>query len=141
MKKLFSLILASTIGLATMATATAQVPLKSQYGNVVDTVVDAGTKYLTSGRITGYADVALVSVELDRISGTMGGTVSLEASTNGVRWYPYFVGRDSSYTYAPANAATGDFRFRLERVRDIFFRVKYTGASTMSVKIRSNIVK
>ena len=143
----FAFLLVAGVQTQSKAQANTVVSMVSQYGNTTDTVVNTGTKYLyNSVAIGGFQKVVTVAVHLIEISGTTGGTITVEASLDGTNYYPFYVGRDSStaitnsYTFTPADAATNDFRFSLFDFRERWVRVKYTGTGTMSDKISAKIL-
>ena len=123
-------------------TVNAQTSLKSQYGNTVDTVTNAATKYLTlSQSLAGYYKTLAVSVTVTEISGTTGGTVSLEASLDGTNWYSVYTSMDTSYTFTPADVSTAQsFRFTIPAWADKNVRVKYVGTGTMSAKVSASLI-
>ena len=118
----------------------AQVNLTSVYGNTTDTVTNTATKYLYSGVVNGYQKTAAIQVTLTEISGTTAGTISLEASVDGVNYYSYYGSKDSTYTFSPSDVSSQSFRFILTDVGDLYFRVKYVGSGTMSDKISGKIL-
>lgn len=113
----------------------AQTSLTSVYGNTVDTVTNTGTKYMYTGAIKGFQKVVSIQVSLTEISGTTGGTISLEASLDGTNYYSYFDSKAASYTFTPSDVTSQNFRFQITDVGDVYFRVKYVGTGTMSDKI------
>lgn len=135
MKKLFVILLAVAFTL-TATQAHSQQNLLSQYGSKIDTVSNVlGTKYLTSGKIEGFYKSVTVYIDLTEISGTTGGTISLEVSGNGTTWAPYYNSKDSVYTFTPLDQATNTFRFQVYDWGDLYIRVKYAPTGTMSDKI------
>jgi len=133
MKKLFLFLLVASFAIG----ANAQVgTLKSVYILNSDTVTNTGTKYLyLASPISGYQKAVSVNVNLTKISGTVAGSVTLEASLDGVNYYNAFLGTDSTYSFSPTDVASQSYRFKLNDFRDRFLRVKYTGAGTMSAII------
>ena len=131
MKKFILLIVT---GFLFIAASNAQA-LTSQYGLTVDTVTNTGTKYLTSSKVIGKPTRSILVVSLTEISGTTGGTISLEASMDGSNWYSYYGGKDTSYSFTPTDLAGQSFRFSIPNLEDYYLRVKYVGTGTMSDKI------
>lgn len=113
----------------------AQIDLLSQYGKTVDTVSNTATKYLTSGKIDGMFKSVTVYVDLTEISGTTGGTISIEVSGKGSNYAPFYNSKDTTYTFTAADVTSQSFRFQLYDWGDVYLRVKYTGSGTMSTKI------
>jgi hypothetical protein len=129
------------------AQAGSVVSLVSQYGNTVDTVTNSGTKYLTiPKKIQGYQKLVTIAVNLAEISGTTGGTITVEASLDSSSWYSFYAGRDSAtaitaaHTFTPLDQATNVFRFSLFDVRELWLRIKYGGTGTMSDKVYAKLL-
>jgi hypothetical protein len=140
MKKILILLLSMAFTF-TVTNANAQTSLLSQYGNKIDTASNVlGTKYLTSGKVEKLYRSVTVYVDLTEISGTTGGTISLEVSGNGTTWAPYYNSKDSVYTFTPADQATNSFRFQIYDWGDLYLRVKYTPTGTMSDKITAYFI-
>lgn len=134
MKKLSILLTLVTFAMCSFG----QIDMKSANNNTVDTVANTGTKYMTSQKIGGNIKSLAVAVTLTEISGTTGGTLTLEASLDGVTWYPLYQSYSDTTTFTPADVATQAFRWLIspsEGFGDTFVRVKYTGTGTMSTKI------
>lgn len=123
--------------IASISCVNAQVVnLKSQYGNNVDTVTNTGTKYLTSGVISTTVKNIAVQVDLTEISGTTGGTLTLQYSLDGVTYFS--LAADSTYT--PADVASQTFGWFIKLPAPFkYLRVKYTGTGTMSDKISAKL--
>jgi len=120
--------------------ANAQTVLKSQYGLSVDTVTNAATKYLTLSQTSGsYFKTVSVAVGVTEISGTTGGTVTCEASLDGVVWYDVYntvSNTGATYSFAPSDVTTAQsYRFKINGWGDKYLRVKYVGTGTMAATI------
>lgn len=106
--------------------------------NTIDTVTNTATKYLVTGKLVDKYKAVSVVATVTEISGTTGGTVSLEASWDGTNWYSVYASADSTYTFTPADqTAAQSYRWKLTDFGDAYLRVKYTGTGTMSAKIQA----
>lgn len=139
MKK-FIFFLIATVGMTVASYAQSPVNLKSQYGLTVDTVTSTAAKYLTSPVIRPKYDAISVVLHATEISGTTAGTATLEASHDGVVWYSYYTGKDSTYSYTLTDVATQAYRWTIHTWEDIYLRVKVVGISTPNVKIYADYV-
>jgi hypothetical protein len=140
MKKLLVILLAAALTL-TVSQAHSQIDLVSQYGKKIDTVSNVlGTKYLTSGKFDGLYESVCIYIDITEISGTTGGTLSVEVSGNGTTWAPYYNSKDSVYTFTPADVASQSFRFQLLKFGDGYIRIKFAPTGTMSDKISSYFI-
>ncbi len=146
MKKILFILSFPFLLLATVDKANAQAnpstvtPFKSvTYGNLSDTVTDGGTQYLKivggiKGKIPDLTAVATVT----KITGTAGGTVSLQASVDSVNWYNAItLTADSIWT--PANVSSQSYRWKLSNWRDLHLRLRYKGVGTMQVSVTGNV--
>jgi hypothetical protein len=137
MKKFLFLAISFTIGLASIAQTDS---LKSQYSLTVDTVTNAGTNYLTSVKAKNKVP-ALIVFNAAKISGTVAGTASLEASVDGTTWYSYYGSKDSTYSFTLTNVSAQAYRWELPQLNDLYVRVKVTGSGTMAAKIYATLTK
>lgn len=140
MKKLLFLSLFAAISFVSQAQAT----LKSQYNNSIDTVDNAGTKYLTlATTAAAYYKVASVAVGVTEISGTTAGTITVQASLDGTVWYDVYStisNTGATYSFAPADITTlQTYRFKINSWSDRYLRVKYVGAGTMSAAFTAKV--
>lgn len=131
MKRLFSLLLA----LALVAGASAQSAMTSAAypANTIDTVTNSATKYLVSGKVSQGATVT-VAFTATEISGTTGGTATLQGSLDGAVWYTI----GSAYTLT--DVATQTTSFKVTSACDLYYRVAVTGTGTMSDKIAAKVL-
>lgn len=146
MKKILFLSLFATLCFASQA----QVALKSQYGNAIDTVDNTGTKYLTlqnssltATPITSFYKVASVAVGVTEITGTTAGTITVQASLDNTVWYDVYSSisnTGATYSFAPADVTTLQaYRFRINSWSDRYLRIKYVGAGTMSAAFTAKV--
>lgn len=97
----------------------------------LDTVSNTGTitfSALTTGGVKNYS----IGVVVTKISGTVGGTLSVVYSNDGTNFFTY--AGDSTIT--PANAS-GVYGWQLKDVAAPYIGVRYTGTGTMSASMRA----
>lgn len=135
MKKILFLL---TLFAAFSFAAKSQAPtptLVSQYSATVDTVDNTETLYLSLPSTTlvkGKFKTVLVVFKSQEISGTGGGTATLEVSANGTD-YAAAPGQ-SAYTIVDQTAAQTT-AWKITDWEGAKLRIKVTGAGTMSYKI------
>ena len=131
MKKFLMIAVVSLLGFA----AHSQTSLKSAAypANTLDTVTNTATKYLVSGAIKG-AKTVTVSFTATEISGTTGGTATLQGSLDGSHWYTI----GSAYTLTDVAAQTTSFK--ITDFGDLYLRVAVTGTGTMSDQIQAKFL-
>lgn len=136
MKKLLFLAVLFLIGSATYAQKF-EATLVSALGNAVDTVDNTETVYLTLGTAAsatakGYFKSGVVVFKAQEISGTGGGTATLQVSANGTDYANVPV--DTAYTIVDQTAAQ-TYAWKIEDWYGKTFRIKVTGSGTMSYKV------
>lgn len=104
---------------------------KSANGNQIDTLTNAGTKYLTVSSLDGSFNYCSVSATLTNISGTSAATVTLEHSADRVNFYS--VPTDSVLSLS----GTGTKGLVWSGYRDKALRLKFVGSGTQSTKIQA----
>lgn len=134
MKKLLILILVAALAMVIAPESKAQISMKSQYALTEDTVTNGATKYLTSSVINGYKKVVVVQFIATEISGTTGGTATLQGSLDGSNWYTI----GSAYTLT--DVATQSTSFSITDFGHLYLRVAVTGTGTMSDKIYAKFI-
>lgn len=129
MKQLIIMLLFS----AAMFTATAQVAPKAltttSYGNLLDTVVNAATKVTTAYRVTTFKTGITGQVVVTKISGTVGGSITLQGSMDGTNW-------STIGSAATASDATANYSFNTT-VGWYYYRLSYAGTGTMSASLKA----
>lgn len=141
MKKLQYILLTLCL-LAFVVPAISQVQsLKSDYTLTSDTVVNAGTSYLTSPLIKSDGNVS-VQVVCTKISGTVAGTISLLGSIDGTNYKALTVEEASTAvnTYTATDVASQNFIWRIKGNPVQYYRVSWTGTGTMSASFSSKIL-
>lgn len=132
--------------LLSFGAAQAQQRLFRTYANTTltsDSVVNAGTAYLstTSQLKSGVTSLAIQWVGT-KISGTIAGTVSLLGSVDGVNFKAATVAEASTAipTFTATDVASQTFIWRLAASPYTYYRVSWTGASTMLATQTATII-
>lgn len=136
-----------------VANANAQViplknPLKSTINGIdvyplADTVTNTATAYLTNRvAVTGRGVGVTVEVIVTKISGTVGGTISLLVSNDGTNFKAITTEETATAlaTYTAADAS-GMYSWRLNKVPYRWYRVSWTGTGTMSASFKADVYK
>lgn len=109
-------------------------------GQVLDTVLNATPVYLTSARIGKAYSTLNVVYTATEISGTTSGTATLEASEDGVLWYPIYNSADTSYSFSMTDVATvQNYRWKISNWSDNYVRIKVVGGSTVNFQIKGTV--
>ena len=125
--------------------------LKSSYQLNSDTVVNSATNTLLIKVQGGYQSVSIHAV-VTKISGTAGGTVTLQGSNNGINFVtvstgylenvatgtPFTTGGDATLTVLD-QSVTGKL-FTLIGSPYQYYRLSYTGTGTMSCSLKGYIL-
>lgn len=125
--------------------------LKSSYGLNSDTVVNSATNTLLIAVQQGYESVSIQAV-VTKISGTAGGTVTLQGSNNGINYVtvstgylenvatgtPYTTGGGATLTVL--NQTTTSKLFTLIGSPYKYYRLSYTGTGTMSCSLKGYLL-
>lgn len=127
MKTLFALILGLCISFA----ASAQVLTMTHNG---DTVVNAATKNLDLTLSGSFANVAIQVVVL-KISGTVAGTVTLQASLDGTTFIN--IGAD---VLTNSNQTTNTHFWNVAPSPYLYYRLACVGSGTMSASVRGYVL-
>lgn len=117
--------------------------LYSSYGatSLKDTVTDTATGYLTSTRVAGPGQVT-VQVNVTKISGTVGGTISLQGSLDNSNWKALNTQEtQTALATITATDATNVYHWRLSASPFLYYRVSWTGTGTMSASFTAKLMK
>ncbi len=134
---LFIVALLAFAGVAQAQLVTMYQPLGSQVAS--DTVTNTGTVYLT-GAVNGYKNVTSIVVVATKISGTVGGTISILGSIDGTNYYALNT-RDTQTALATKTAsdASAVYGWRITGNDFRYYRVSWTGTGTMSASFTAKI--
>lgn len=129
MKKI--LLTLMTIAAFTTVAMSQAVNVPGTNGLVIDTVVNTATETFTlKVKETGSLSAVVL---VTKISGTVGGTLTFQASNDGVNYAdvvaPFTVG-DSTQTKL----------FDVDKIKYLYYRIKFTGTGTMSASARVSML-
>jgi len=111
----------------------------SPYSAISDTTTNSANSYVTLGVTNWYNTVTIQSV-ITKISGTVGGTCTLQGSIDGTN----FVTVSSAYadvtSYTPTDQTTNSKLFIVTGSPYRYYRLSYTGTGTMSASHRGYVL-
>jgi hypothetical protein len=122
-------------------TAEAQTSFKSPYDLASDTVTNAGTAYLQV-RNGGAATGLLVQVVVTKISGTVGGTITLQGSLDGTSNWKALntVNTQTALPTITATDASNNYHWWLSGNPFPYYRVSWTGTGTMAASFTAKVL-
>lgn len=114
----------------------------------LDTVTNTGSNSVTLQVQNWYKTVTIQPV-ITKISGTVGGTVTLQGSNNGSNYVtidshfikspvPFTYG--TAVTYTPTDVTTNTTAFVIKGSPYAYYRVSYTGTGTMSASLKAYLL-
>lgn len=121
--------------------AQASQDLKSVYSLTRDTVTNTATITLTSTRVPATSGASVtVYVAVTKISGTVGGTLTLMGSMDGTTYKALnTAGTQTALATVTATDATNTYHWILTSNPFPFYRVSWTGAGTMAASFTSKL--
>lgn len=139
MKKIFFAICFIMAGLA--ASAQVRTMTSSTYGLALDTVTSTAAHYMVSGQINaGLKKNVEIVLSATEISGTTGGTATVECSLDNSTWFSPYNSLDSTYSFTLTDVATAQiYRWQLTNQNARYYRVKVVGSGSVSVKIAAKM--
>lgn len=137
MKKLILLAVAF-LGFATFAQTTA-ISMLGSSGSTSDTVTNTSTEYLTI-KTTGNVSVYSFQFVGTKISGTVGGTVTLQSSVDGVNYTDVDASLTTIDSYTNTNVTTNTYITTVSRPAFLWYRFKVVGTGTMVQRIQGYLV-
>lgn len=103
----------------------------TSYGNALDTVNNTGSKATTAYKIAYFNKGVSIGVVATKISGTVGGTLAIQGSTDGTNWFT--LGTATTPSDASAN-------YTLNTTQGwTYYRANWTGTGTMSASFKAFI--
>jgi len=140
MATMIALILVSSLGV--VAQVSVLTDLKSIYNLSSDTVTNTATVYLQSVRIAGAAQTTTIQVNVTKISGTVGGTISLQGSLDGTNYKALNTSEtQTALATITATDATNVYHWRLNYSPFLYYRVSWTGTGTMAASFTAKLMK
>lgn len=114
----------------------------SVYSIALDTVTNTGTVTWTSPRVPISAGLnATVYISVTKISGTVGGTVTLQGSVNGTTFKALnTVDTQTAEATITATDATNTYHYRLMGNPFPYYRVSWTGTGTMAASATCKVL-
>lgn len=109
------------------------------YGSASDTVVNTATGYVGLTVLNHYERVGIQTV-ITEISGTTGGTVTLQGSIDGTNYVTVSSSFSDAQTYTPTDVAVSSKLFTVTGSPYKYYRLSYTGTGTMSATIKGYLV-
>jgi hypothetical protein len=115
--------------------------LTSVYSLTRDTVTNTATIFLTSPRMAGTKDMATIQVNVTKISGTVGGTISLLGSLDGTNFKALNTAEtQTALATVTATDASNVYHWRLNGNPFLYYRVSWTGTGTMAASFTAKIL-
>ena len=106
-----------------------------------DTVTNTGVGVLTTKRVTGTGAVT-IQVNVTKVSGTVGGTISLQGSLDGTNFKALNTEEtQTALATITATDASNVYHWRLSKSPFLYYRVSWTGTGTMVATFTSRILK
>lgn len=143
--KLFFVLLALAFGVS-MATAQTTVTFYQPLGTNLtsDTVTNTGTAYLTTRVLGNKANVTttVIQVVVTKISGTVGGTISLQGSIDGTN-FKALPTKETATALATITAAdaSSTYHWRIDHNPYSYYRVSWTGTGTMAASFTAKLLR
>jgi hypothetical protein len=109
------------------------------YGSTSDTIANSATGYVGITVNNYYKEVSFQAV-VTKISGTVGGTVTLQGSNDGTNYVTVSASYSDVQTLTPTNQATNSKLFTVTGSPYKYYRLSYTGTGTMSATIKGYCV-
>jgi hypothetical protein len=142
MKKLIIVLFAVMLGMA----AQAQVfTMYNALGSSVasDTTTDTGTSTLTSRYVSpAPATTTTIWVAVTKISGTVGGTITLQGSLDGSTWKAaYALNTATALAAFTATDASNTYHWIITGSPFLYYRISWTGTGTMAASFTGKVFR
>jgi hypothetical protein len=108
-------------------------------GAATDTVTNSATGYVGLQIKSSYNTVTIQAV-VTKISGTAGGTVTLQGSNDGVNYVTVSTDYSTAQTLSVTNVTTNTKIFIVTGSPYSYYRLSHTGTGTMSTTIRGYVM-
>lgn len=106
----------------------------SDYSLTSDTITNAGSGYVQY-TLSGYYEKVAFQPVVTKLSGTAGGTVTLQVSNDGTNYVTIASGYVSAATMSVTNVTTSTAMLVVTSSPYRYYRLSYTGSGTMSCKL------
>lgn len=143
MKKLSILLFVALAAFATVETKAQVGNFLSPYSLTSDTVTNTATVYLQSPALTPAAATSTtIWIAVTKISGTVGGTITLQGSLDGTNYKALnTVDTQTALATITATDASNTYHYRLSGSPFPYYRVSWTGTGTMSASFRAYVYR
>lgn len=144
--KLIGLLLVAFLGIA----ATSQAQLATFYNSLgtnllTDTVTNTGVGVVsttTALSSTQDYDGTTIQVVVTKISGTVGGTISLQGSLDGTNWKALNTAEtQTALATITAADASAQYHWRLNGSPFLYYRISWTGTGTMAATVAAKLYR
>lgn len=112
--------------------------LLSDYDLTSDTITNSGTGYVELP-LTNYYEKVAVQAVVTKLSGTAGGTVTLQGSNDGTNYVTMSSSYTDARTLSVSNTTTNTAMFIITSCPYKYVRLSYTGTGTMSCTLKGYI--
>jgi len=143
MKRILCILIVGLVAFSTIESKAQVASLKSVYDLTSDTVVNAATVTLTtSPKLSDLNAPTTIWVSVTKISGTVGGTISLQGSLDGTNFKAINTPEtQTALATITATDATNTYHWRLNSSPFLYYRVSWTGTGTMSARFSAQIMR
>jgi len=144
MKNLFILLFVGLVAFSTSFSAQGQVYTMLQpYGSSIDTVTNSGTAYVSTVAVSpAPATTTTFWVSVTKLTGTVGGTISLQGSIDGTNWKAlYALNTATALATFTATDATNTYHWIISGSPMPYYRVSWTGTGTMSASFGAKMFR
>lgn len=117
--------------------------LLQPYGGAVDTVTNTGTAYVSTVAVSpAPAVTTTIWVAVTKISGTVGGTITLQGSIDGTNWKALNTPNTATaLATITATDATNTYHWIISGSPMPYYRVSWTGTGTMSASFSAKMFR
>lgn len=142
MKK-FLILIVALVAFAAVETKAQVYSLLSPYSATSDTVTNTGTAYLSTVAISpAPAVTSTIWVAVTKISGTVGGTITLQGSIDGTNWKAlYTLNTATALPTFTATDASNTYHWIISGSPMPYYRVSWTGTGTMAASFTAKLFR
>lgn len=142
MKK-FALLFVALVAFAAFESKAQVYSLLSPYSFTSDTVANTGTAYLSTVAVSpAPAVTTTIWVAVTKISGTVGGTITLQGSLDGTNWKAVNTPNTATaLATITATDASNTYHWIISGSPFRYYRVSWTGTGTMSASFTAQMFR
>lgn len=143
MKKFITLLFVGLVAFLTIETKAQVYSLLSPYSVTSDTVTNTGTAFLSTAVVSPAAAVTTTLwVGVTKISGTVGGTITLQGSIDGTNWKAVNTpNTQTGLATITATDASNTYHWIIQGSPFPYYRVTWTGTGTMSASFIAKLYR